>query len=41
MQSYKHFTLVFLVFVLCGIFSRMKAKEGEQKLVRNKTKVRW
>lgn len=24
MQSYKHFTLVFVMFVLCGIFSRLK-----------------
>ncbi len=42
MQSYKHFTLVFLVFILCGIFSRYQdSKKDGEKVTRNKTKIRW
>jgi uncharacterized membrane protein len=42
MQSYKHFTLVFLVFILCGIFSRYRdSKKDGEKITRNKTKTRW
>lgn len=41
MQSYKHFTLVFIIFILCGILSRFKDRNGNaEKITRNQTKTR-